>query len=79
MHNINFTLVGIPNPWKWTSNLMEDVGVVQLTSSTSTNANFENIGIFKVIFKKKQYDISFDLNSTISQLKEYLHTIIGTP
>jgi uncharacterized protein YkvS len=32
---------------------------------------------FKVVFNKKKYDVIFNLDSTIAQLKEHLHTIIG--
>lgn len=33
--------------------------------------------IFKVVFNKKKYDVSFPLDSTIAKLKNHLHTIIG--
>lgn len=38
----------------------------------------QDVGTFKVVFNKKKFDISFDLDSTISQLKEHLHSIIGS-
>ena len=37
----------------------------------------EEAGTFKVIFNKQKFDINFNLNSTISQLKEHLQTVIG--
>ncbi len=32
---------------------------------------------FRVIFNKQKFDIRFDLNSTIGQLKAHLHSVIG--
>lgn len=34
---------------------------------------------FRVIFNKQKFDIRFDLNSTIGQLKAHLHSVIGVP
>ncbi len=49
-----------------------------LTVPSDSNVNaVKDVGIFKVVFNKKKFDVSFDLDSTIAQLKEHLHTIIG--
>lgn len=56
---------------------MEETESDKLSSSPINPCSSKNVGIFKVIFKKKQYEISFDLDSTISQLKDHLHAIIG--
>ena len=32
---------------------------------------------FKVIFNKQKYDVVFDLDATVAQLKDHLHTVIG--
>jgi hypothetical protein len=42
----------------------------------SSSLTVQEVG-FKVVFNKRKYDVNFNLNSTIAQLKEHLHTIIG--
>lgn len=56
---------------------MEHTHEVPEISVSDSPSSLKDIANFKVIFNKKKYDICFDLDSKISQLKEHLHTIIG--
>lgn len=54
-----------------------EVSDFSIPAVPGTAGTLQDVGTFKVVFNKKKYDISFDLDSTISQLKEHLHSIIG--
>ena len=54
----------------------QEIENLEISTDPSVNT-VKDVGIFKVIFNKKKYDVSFPLDSTIAQLKEHLHTIIG--
>ena len=55
----------------------EEVSNEEPTSTSPAEKVPEEVVTFKVIFNKKKHDVNFDLNSTIAQFKEHLHTVIG--
>ena len=55
---------------------MEEEQDVLEDSTLSNNLNVAGVE-FKVVFNKRKFDVNFNLDSTIAQLKEHLHTIIG--
>lgn len=58
-----------------------EVGMEQSGNNTDVPGQqlLKEINTFKVIFNKQKYDVSFDLHSTVAQLKEHLHSVIGVP
>lgn len=55
---------------------MEEERDILKDSILSSNLDVEVVE-FKVVFNKRKFDVNFNLDSTIAQLKEHLHTIIG--
>jgi hypothetical protein len=55
---------------------MEEEQDVLEDSTLSNNLNVAGVE-FKVVFNKRKFDVNFNLDSTIAELKEHLHTIIG--
>ena len=55
----------------------EEVSIEEPESTSPAEKVPEEVVTFKVIFNKKKHDVNFDLNSTIAQFKEHLHTVIG--